>query len=166
MRRSSATAPHILITTPESLYILLTSAARKTLAGVRTLILDEIHAVAGTKRGVHLFLSLERLEALRRTDVPLQRIGLSATQRPLDLMARALGGLREKGVPRPVEIIEAKSRRTLDLRIEMPADPPAVAASRPRRPRRKTRHAKATRRAPGLRSMRASSSSFESTARR
>src|ERR671928_1565993 len=71
--------PDILITTPESLYLLLTSRARETMAGVRTLILDEVHAVAGTKRGAHLALSVERLERL--CEQPVQRIGLSATQR-------------------------------------------------------------------------------------
>ena len=83
----------ILITTPESLYLLLTSAARATLATVETVIVDEIHALVATKRGAHLALSLERLEALRDPgSPPLQRIGLSATQRPLDEVARLLGG--------------------------------------------------------------------------
>src|SRR5213596_3489998 len=74
--------PDILITTPESLFLLLTSRARETLRSVETLILDEVHAVAGTKRGAHLALSVERLQRL--TDKPIQRIGLSATQRPLE----------------------------------------------------------------------------------
>src|SRR4249919_2049193 len=82
--------PDILITTPESLYLLLTSAARETLRSVEWLIVDEIHALAGTKRGAHLSLSLERLDAL--TEHAPQRIGLSATQRPLDEIARFLGG--------------------------------------------------------------------------
>ena len=82
--------PDILITTPESLYLMLTSRARETLRGVETVIIDEIHALAPTKRGAHLMLSLERLEAI--TDKPPQRIGLSATQRPLDEIARFLGG--------------------------------------------------------------------------
>ncbi len=82
--------PDILITTPESLYLMLTSRARETLANVDTVIIDEIHAVAGTKRGSHLALTLERLEAVCET--PPQRIGLSATQRPLDEIARFLGG--------------------------------------------------------------------------
>ena len=82
----------ILITTPESLYLLLTSNAREALRGVETVILDEIHALVPTKRGAHLALSLERLQAL--TAAPLQRIGLSATQRPLDEVARFLGGVR------------------------------------------------------------------------
>jgi ATP-dependent Lhr-like helicase len=84
--------PDILITTPESLFLLLTSRARATLASVETVIVDEIHAVVGTKRGAHLALSLERLEDVARR--PLQRIGLSATQRPLETVARFLGGGR------------------------------------------------------------------------
>ncbi|HMF59269.1 MAG TPA: DEAD/DEAH box helicase [Vicinamibacterales bacterium] len=87
----------ILITTPESLYLLLTSNARESLRSVDTVILDEIHALVPTKRGAHLALSLERLEELRRNPAggivtPLKRIGLSATQRPLDEVARYLGG--------------------------------------------------------------------------
>src|SRR5881397_3773167 len=82
--------PDILITTPESLYLLLTSRARETLRGVETLILDEVHAVAGTKRGAHLALSVERLERLVET--PFQRIGLSATQRPLEEIGRFVAG--------------------------------------------------------------------------
>src|SRR5207248_1376358 len=77
-------------TTPESLYLMLTSGAREVLKSVEYVVVDEIHAVAGTKRGAHLALSLERLERL--TDKPPQRIGLSATQRPLDEIARFLGG--------------------------------------------------------------------------
>ncbi|GMA91088.1 hypothetical protein GCM10025869_16170 [Homoserinibacter gongjuensis] len=84
--------PDILITTPESLYLMLTSAARSTLAGVETIIVDEIHAVAATKRGAHLAVSLERLDAL--LPKPAQRIGLSATVRPLEEVARFLGGAR------------------------------------------------------------------------
>src|SRR6185369_15149744 len=82
--------PQVLVTTPESLYLLLTSQARETLRSVRWVIVDEIHAVAPNKRGVHLALSLERLEAL--TDKPPVRIGLSATQRPMEEIARFLGG--------------------------------------------------------------------------
>src|SRR4030095_16759501 len=82
----------ILITTPESLYLLLTSNAREALRGIETVIVDEIHALVPTKRGAHLALSLERLQAL--TAAPPQRIGLSATQRPLDEVARFLGGAR------------------------------------------------------------------------
>src|SRR5262245_56070558 len=82
--------PDILITTPESLYLMLTSRARENMKGVRTLILDEVHAVAGTKRGAHLALSVERLERL--IDEPFQRIGLSATQRPLEEIGRFVSG--------------------------------------------------------------------------
>ncbi len=82
--------PDILVTTPESLYLLLTSSSREALRGVEWVIVDEIHALANTKRGAHLALSLERLEAL--TDRPPQRIGLSATQRPLEAVAGYLGG--------------------------------------------------------------------------
>jgi len=94
--RMARRPPDILITTPESLYLILTSAAREILASVQTVIVDEIHSLVATKRGAHLFLSLERLEQLRRwrhpQARPLQRIGLSATQRPLDEVARLLGG--------------------------------------------------------------------------
>ncbi|MBN2196721.1 MAG: DEAD/DEAH box helicase [Polyangiaceae bacterium] len=116
----------ILITTPESLYLLLTSQARETLRFVDTVILDEIHAVAGTKRGVHLMLSLERLEALRVRRPPLQRIGLSATQRPLSAIARLLGGgeIDAEGGwrPRPVEVVDAGAKKPLDLIVEVPVD--------------------------------------------
>jgi ATP-dependent Lhr-like helicase len=109
----------VLITTPESLYLLLTSNARETLRAVETVIVDEIHALVPTKRGAHLALSLERLEALagRR----LQRIGLSATQRPLDEVARFLGGA-EGGAPRPVAIVDAGSRKALELTVEVPVE--------------------------------------------
>src|SRR6058998_1275427 len=110
--------PHILVTTPESLYILLTAeGSRRFLAGARTVIVDEIHAVAGDKRGAHLALSLERLDALagRR----LQRIGLSATQRPIEEVARLLIGTRpQSGGARPCAIVDVGHRRALDLRIE------------------------------------------------
>ena len=89
-RRFAAHPPDILITTPESLYLLLTSAAREVLRTVETVIVDEVHAVAGTKRGAHLALTLERLDCLLPT--PAQRIGLSATVRPLEEVARFLGG--------------------------------------------------------------------------
>lgn len=155
----------ILVTTPESLYLLLTSNARSALRGVETVIIDEIHALVPTKRGAHLALSLERLEHL--TGRRLQRIGLSATQRPLDEVARFLGGAqpephapsatpssrrsssrgRERQArvtplsrateelhrefdasrgpaahPRPVTIVDARARKALDLRIEVPVD--------------------------------------------
>jgi ATP-dependent helicase Lhr and Lhr-like helicase len=112
--------PDILVTTPESLYLLLTSAARDTLRGVETVILDEVHAIAGTKRGAHLAISLERLEKLRPEDAPpLQRIGLSATQRPLETIARFLGGI---GPGREVEIVDAGSRKTLELEVVVPVE--------------------------------------------
>ena len=89
--------PDVLITTPESLYLMLTSQARETLRSVRWVIIDEIHAMAATKRGAHLAISLERLEQL--TVTPPQRIGLSATQRPLEEIARFLGGQRTMARP-------------------------------------------------------------------
>ncbi|MGH8928553.1 MAG: DEAD/DEAH box helicase, partial [Acidimicrobiia bacterium] len=115
--------PDILITTPESLFLLLTSEARKTLATVRWVIIDEVHAVAGTKRGAHLALSLERLEEITTTSP--QRIGLSATQRPLELIAEFLGGgtISDDGwTPRPVMIADAPAPRPLDLSIVVPVE--------------------------------------------
>ena len=124
--------PEILITTPESLYLMLTGRAESVLRTVDTVIVDEIHVMAPTKRGVHLFLSLERLERLRRQQdqqpPPLQRIGLSATQRPLDEIARLLGGAEATAdpnrppTPRPVEIIDAGEPKPFDLRIEVPVE--------------------------------------------
>ena len=112
--------PDILITTPESLYLMLTSQAREILRGVEHVIVDEVHAIAGTKRGAHLALSLERLERLRPADAaPMQRIGLSATQRPLDAIARFLGGV---GPNRDVEIVDAGTRKALDLQVVVPVD--------------------------------------------
>ena len=107
--------PDILITTPESLYLLLTSNARKILASVRWLIVDEIHSVAATKRGSHLALSLERLCALTRVEP--QRIGLSATQRPLEEVARFLGG-----TSREVAIVDAGRLKTMEVTVEVPVD--------------------------------------------
>ncbi len=107
--------PDILITTPESLFLMLTSAARETLRSVTTVIVDEIHALAGGKRGAHLALSLERLCAL--TDADPQRIGLSATQRPLSEVARFLGGC-----DREVVIVDAGVRKPMELTIEVPVD--------------------------------------------
>ena len=108
--------PHILVTTPESLFILLTAdKSRRMLQTVRTVIVDEIHALAPNKRGAHVALSLERLEAL--TLVKPQRIGLSATQRPIELVAEFLVGAR----PRPT-IIDVGHRRELDLAVEVPKD--------------------------------------------
>ncbi|HEX5017235.1 MAG TPA: ATP-dependent helicase [Actinomycetes bacterium] len=104
----------ILITTPESLYLLLTSQARDTLSSVSTVIVDEVHAVAGTKRGAHLALSLERLDHL--LDTPAQRIGLSATVRPTDTVAAFLGGSR------PVTVVEPPSEKHLDLSVVVPVE--------------------------------------------
>jgi ATP-dependent helicase Lhr and Lhr-like helicase len=127
-RRHGAQPPDILITTPESLFLLLTSRARETLAAVETVIVDEVHAVAATKRGAHLALSLERLEALAAAARPAgsSASGLSATQRPLDEVARFLGGGvvdADGGVaPRPVEVVEAATRKALDLEIVVPVE--------------------------------------------
>ncbi len=122
--------PHILVTTPESLYILLTSeSGRRSLRGVRTVIVDEVHAMAPDKRGAHLALSLERLQALTAAETEtappssaggggLQRIGLSATVRPLEVAARLLVGT-ERPLPR---VIDVGQRRDLDLAVEVPRD--------------------------------------------
>lgn len=104
--------PDILITTPESLFLMLTSAARETLAGVQTVIVDEVHAVAGTKRGAHLALSLERLDAL--LDTPAQRIGLSATVRPAEEVARFLSGSR------PATVVAPPAAKTFELTVAVP----------------------------------------------
>jgi ATP-dependent helicase Lhr and Lhr-like helicase len=107
--------PDILITTPESLFLLLTSSrARETLRGIETVIVDEVHAVAGTKRGAHLALSLERLQRL--VAEPLQRIGLSATQRPLEEIGRFVAGGRE------IELVDAGRAKQLDLRVVVPTE--------------------------------------------
>jgi ATP-dependent Lhr-like helicase len=107
--------PHILVTTPESLYILLTAErSRRMLASARTVIVDEIHAVADDKRGAHLALSLERLEALAGRK--LVRVGLSATQKPIERLAEFLGGARR---PAPL-VVEIGRRRALDLAVEVP----------------------------------------------
>ncbi|MSR07111.1 MAG: DEAD/DEAH box helicase [Gemmatimonadetes bacterium] len=109
--------PHIVVTTPESLYLLLTAErSRAMLKTVRTVIVDEIHAVARDKRGSHLSLSLERLAAL--TGKPLQRIGLSATQKPIEEIAQFLVGPAVK-----YEIVDAGHYRTLDLALEIPGSP-------------------------------------------
>src|SRR5579883_1007164 len=117
--------PDILITTPESLHLLLTSRARETLRAVSHVIVDEIHAVCGNKRGAFLALLLERLEAINHAS--FVRIGLSATQRPLEAVARYLGGLRRvDGASferRPVTILDAGWRRDLALRVIWPAGP-------------------------------------------
>jgi ATP-dependent helicase Lhr and Lhr-like helicase len=112
------TPPHILVTTPESLYLLLTSArSRQMLATARTVIVDEIHAVIGTRRGAHLAISLERLDAL--TGGAIQRIGLSATQKPIDEVGRFLVG----GDRAECAIVDAGHTRARDLGLEIPASP-------------------------------------------
>ena len=127
-RRLAAKPPDILITTPESLFLLLTSRARDALRGVDTVILDEVHALAGNKRGAHLALSLERLDALRQAPVgepggpvrpgggPVQRIGLSATVRPPGEVASFLGGAR------PVTIAAPPSSKQIEVRIVVPVE--------------------------------------------
>jgi ATP-dependent Lhr-like helicase len=128
-QRMVAKPPHILVTTPESLYILLTSdGGRRMLGDVRTLIVDEIHAVASDKRGSHLALTVERLEALVREEHPdrtLQRIGLSATQKPIEDVARYLvgsGHLDPQGRPDCI-VVDTVGSRPIDLDIEMPDSP-------------------------------------------
>ncbi|MEE8330596.1 MAG: DEAD/DEAH box helicase [Acidimicrobiia bacterium] len=119
-RRLHTHPPDVLITTPESLYLMLTSRVRETLGSVQWVILDEVHAVAGTKRGAHLSLSLERLEEL--ADAP-QRIGLSATQRPLSEIARFIGGgvtTDEAWEPRPVVIVDSPKDKELDVEVVVP----------------------------------------------
>src|SRR5213080_4119511 len=106
--------PDVLITTPESLFLMLTSQAHELLRSVDTLLLDEVHAVAGTKRGAHLALSVERLQRL--VDESVQRIGLSATQRPLEEIGRFVSGARE------IQLVDAGSRKQLDLEIVVPLD--------------------------------------------
>src|SRR4051812_49428680 len=106
--------PDILITTPESLFLMLTSRARELLRSVDTLILDEVHAVAGTKRGAHLALSVERLEALAAQ--PFQRIGLSATQRPLEEIGKFVSG------GHPIELVDAGVAKELDLEVVVPVE--------------------------------------------
>jgi ATP-dependent Lhr-like helicase len=108
------TPPDILITTPESLFLMLTSRARDALRAVEVVIVDEVHAVAGTKRGSHLALSLERLERL--TASPVQRVGLSATQRPLAEIGRFVAG------GRPIELVDAGRAKELDLRVIVPLE--------------------------------------------
>ncbi|MDJ0108842.1 helicase-related protein, partial [Rhodococcus erythropolis] len=106
--------PDILITTPESLFLMLTSAARETLVGVDTVIVDEVHAVAGTKRGSHLALSLERLDGL--LERPAQRIGLSATVRPHEEIGRFLAGSA------PIRIVAPPAAKTFDLTVRVPVE--------------------------------------------
>jgi ATP-dependent helicase Lhr and Lhr-like helicase len=111
-RQLIATPPDVLITTPESLFLMLTSAARRTLADVQTVIVDEIHAIAGTKRGAHLALSLERLDDMLQA--PAQRIGLSATVRPPEEVARFLSGVA------PTTIVAPAAAKTFELTVQVP----------------------------------------------
>ena len=113
-RQQLRNPPDILITTPESLYLMLTSQARKTLTGVTTVIIDEVHAVASSKRGAHMALTLERLDAL--LERPAQRIGLSATVRPLDEMSRFLAGNA------PVKVVAPPSTKTFKLEVRVPVE--------------------------------------------
>src|SRR4051794_14835660 len=113
-RQLARTPPDVLITTPESLFLLLTSQARASLAGVETVIVDEVHALAGSKRGAHLALSLERLDAL--LEKPAQRIGLSATVRPVDEVARFLGGARD------VTVVQPPSAKTIEIEVVVPVE--------------------------------------------
>jgi ATP-dependent Lhr-like helicase len=113
-RAFQRTPPDILITTPESLFLLLTSQARESLRGIETVIVDEVHAVAATKRGAHLALSLERLDQL--LDTPAQRVGLSATVRPVEEVARFLGGTR------PVQVVQPPAAKTIELSVVVPVE--------------------------------------------
>ncbi|KMS82245.1 DEAD/DEAH box helicase, partial [Streptomyces regensis] len=108
------TPPDVLVTTPESLFLLLTSSSRESLRGVETVIVDEVHAVTGGKRGAHLALSLERLDEL--LPKPAQRIGLSATVRPVDEVSSLLAG------GRPVTVVQPETPKTLEVRVEVPVD--------------------------------------------
>jgi ATP-dependent helicase Lhr and Lhr-like helicase len=108
------TPPDILITTPESLFLLLTSRAREILGSVETIVLDEVHAVAGTKRGAHLALSVERL--VRLVDRDIQRVALSATQRPLEEIGRFVSGGRE------IQLVDAGRAKELDLKVVVPVE--------------------------------------------
>ena len=145
-RRLARQAPDMLITTPESLYLMLTSAARDTLVNVEAVIVDEIHALAATKRGAHLALTLERLA--ERCVHPPQRIGLSATQRPLEEIATFLGGYdvpspgsvpdaspvasaQTTPRPRPVTIVDAGSRKTLEIEVIVPVEDMASLGTAP-----------------------------------
>ena len=122
--RHRSRPPDILITTPESLFLMLTSKARDVLRQVRTVIVDEVHALAGTKRGAHLALSLERLEALtpeaaapgHAAPRPLQRIGLSATVRPAERVAAYLGG------PHAVTVVAPPAEKSWDLEVVVPVE--------------------------------------------
>ncbi|MCM0619561.1 ATP-dependent helicase [Nocardioides bruguierae] len=113
-RRLTTRPPDVLITTPESLFLMLTSQARESLRGVETVIVDEVHAVAGSKRGAHLALTLERLDEL--LERPAQRVGLSATVRPLEEVAQFLGG------PAPVEIVAPPAAKQWELEVVVPVE--------------------------------------------
>jgi ATP-dependent helicase Lhr and Lhr-like helicase len=122
-RLFARTPPDVLVTTPESLFLILTSAARESLLGVQTVILDEVHAVVGTKRGAHLALSLERLDEL--LDSPAQRIGLSATVRPIDEVSTFLAGAR------PVTVVQPPITKTIEVSVEVPVPDLAALDERP-----------------------------------
>lgn len=121
-RRLVTHPPDVLITTPESLFLVLTSSARSALAGVTTVILDEVHAVAGTKRGAHLAVSLERLDDLLEAGPgPAQRIGLSATVRPVETVAAFLGGARPVADGgRPVTVVQPPSSKVIEVEVAVP----------------------------------------------
>ena len=122
-RLFARTPPDVLVTTPESLFLILTSAARESLLGVQTVIVDEVHAVVGTKRGAHLALSLERLDEL--LDAPAQRIGLSATVRPIDEVSTFLAGAR------PVQVVQPPIAKTIEVTVEVPVPDLAALDERP-----------------------------------
>jgi len=122
-RRLATHPPDILITTPESLFLVLTSQARAGLVGVETVVVDEIHAVAGTKRGAHLAVSLERLDALLEANErpPAQRVGLSATVRPVDAVATFLGGHRpESDGGREVVVVQPPASKRIEVDVVVP----------------------------------------------
>ncbi|MEU8355143.1 DEAD/DEAH box helicase [Nonomuraea sp. NPDC048882] len=123
-RRFAARPSDILITTPESLFLLLTSQAREALRSVETVIVDEVHAVAGTKRGAHLAITLERLDAL--LDRPAQRIGLSATVRPVSEVAAFLGGAR------PATVVQPPSDKRIEVEVVVPVEDMTEMEGRPR----------------------------------
>ncbi|GAB2912693.1 Lhr family helicase [Nonomuraea fastidiosa] len=123
-RRFASRPSDILITTPESLFLLLTSQAREALRGVETVIVDEVHAVAGTKRGAHLALTLERLDAL--LDKPAQRVGLSATVRPVSEVATFLGGTR------PATVVQPPADKRIEVEVVVPVEDMTEMETRPR----------------------------------
>ncbi|GAA3139064.1 hypothetical protein GCM10020001_071910 [Nonomuraea salmonea] len=122
-RRFASRPSDILITTPESLFLLLTSQAREALRGVETVIVDEVHAVAATKRGAHLALTLERLDAL--LDKPAQRVGLSATVRPVSEVAAFLGGTR------PATVVQPPSDKRIEVEVVVPVEDMTEMEGRP-----------------------------------